>query len=73
MLINSGEKMATAASSIPGAGLGIGGLVKHICVVGSTIMWSAEEGLPGDVSGLPVGMVYMFDPTNLSALPIKAR
>ena len=45
--------------------------MKHISVVGSNIMWSAEEGLPGDVSGLPVGIVYMFDPTNLTALPIK--
>ena len=34
-------------------------------------MWSAEEGLPGDAPGLPVGVVYMFDPSNLTALPIK--
>ena len=69
--MKSGDKAPTSASTISGSGLGIGGLVKHISVVGSNIMWSSEEGLPGDVSGLPVGIVYMFDPTNLTALPIK--
>lgn len=34
-------------------------------------MWSAEESLPGDAAGIPVGVVYMFDPTNLSTLAIK--
>lgn len=34
-------------------------------------MWSAEETLAGDAPGLPIGMVYMFDPANLSALPLK--
>ena len=45
--------------------------MKHICVSGSSIMWSAEEALVGDAAGLPVGMVYMFDPSNLTTLPIK--
>ena len=34
-------------------------------------MWSAEDSLVGDAPGLPIGMVYMFDPANLSALPLK--
>lgn len=34
-------------------------------------MWSAENTLTGDAPGLPTGMVYMFDPANLSALPLK--
>lgn len=61
----------TSAASVLGAGLGVGGMVKHICVIGSNIMWSAEECLPGDAGGVPVGMVYMFDPSNLTVLPIK--
>lgn len=62
----------STAAQIPGsAGFGIGGLVRHICVQGSTIMWSAEEPLVGDAPGIPVGIVYMFDPLNLSTLAIK--
>ena len=34
-------------------------------------MWSAEEALAGDAVGVPVGVVYMFDPSNLTTLPIK--
>jgi hypothetical protein len=34
-------------------------------------MWSAEETLVGDAPGLPIGMVYMFDPAKFSALPLK--
>lgn len=34
-------------------------------------MWSAEEPLVGDAPGIPVGVVYMFDPLNLSTLAIK--
>ena len=67
-----GDVTLSTAAQVPGsAGFGIGGLVRHICVQGSTIMWSAEESLPGDAAGIPVGVVYMFDPTNLSTLAIK--
>jgi hypothetical protein len=69
---NQGEKAPTTAAQVAGsAGFGVGGLVRHICVNGSNIMWSAEETLAGDAPGLPIGMVYMFDPANLSALPLK--
>ena len=36
-------------------------------------MWSAEEALAGDAVGVPVGVVYMFDPSNLTTLPIKVQ
>lgn len=69
---NQGEKAVTTAAQVVGSvGHGVGGLVRHICVNGSNIMWSAEDSLVGDAPGLPIGMVYMFDPANLSALPLK--
>ena len=69
---NQGEKAPSTASQVTGSvGHGVGGLIRHISVNGSSIMWSAEETLPGDVPGIPVGMVYMFDPANLTTLAIK--
>ena len=37
----------------------------------STIMWSADESLPDDQPGLPVGIVSLFNKDSMVALPIK--
>lgn len=69
---NQGDKAPSTAAQVPGSvGFGVGGLIRHICVNGSSIMWSAEETLAGEVPGIPIGMVYMFDPANLTTLAIK--
>jgi hypothetical protein len=49
----------------------VGGEVRHISISGNTIMWSSDEALPGELPGVPVGMVYMLDPSTMATLPIK--
>jgi WD40 repeat protein len=46
------------------------GAVTHTAVNGSTIMWAAEEPLPGDSPGVPVGTVHLLDVGSQTTLPI---
>ena len=45
----------------------------NVTVGGTVIMWSADEPLPGDAPGVPVGMVHLLNTANFTTLPIKVR
>lgn len=49
----------------------VGGEVRRICISGNYIMWAADESLPGELPGVPVGMVHMLDPQTMTTLPLK--
>jgi len=55
----------------PGAGP-----VKRIVCANGNILWSADEPLAGEAPGLPaipVGMVYLLNPTTYATLAVKVR
>lgn len=60
--------MPTQEVSIPATGK-----VEHIEVTGNTIMWSVDEPLNADQPDLTVGMVYLFNPADMTSLPLKVR
>ncbi len=47
------------------------GKVEHIEVSGSTIMWSVDEPLNKDQPDLTVGMVYLFNPNDMTSIAVK--
>ncbi len=47
------------------------GKVEHIEVNGTTIMWSVDEPLNKDQLDVSVGMVYLFNPNDMTTIPLK--
>lgn len=49
------------------------GKVEHIEVNGSTIMWSVDEPINKDQLDITVGMVYLFNPNDMTTIPLKVQ
>ena len=47
------------------------GKVEHLEISGNVIMWSVDEPLNKDQPELVVGTVYLFNPNDMTTLPIK--
>lgn len=47
------------------------GVVEHIEVTGSTILWSVDEPLAKERQDITVGIVYLFNTADATTIPIK--
>jgi WD40 repeat protein len=47
------------------------GIVRHVEVVDSTVLWSVDEPLTPDQSAISVGTIYMLNPDGQSTTPIR--
>lgn len=52
-------------------GINTTGKVRHIEVVGDTVMWSVDELVAADQPDLTVGTVYLLNNADMSSIPIK--